>query len=235
MRNFSAPPSAAPRALRPRTATGFRILLTLSLLTLTLTSPSIAQLHQGQKLVEATLVADTTAIVPGQPFRLGLHLRMAPGWHTYWENPGDSGLATTFEPDLPAGFEIAPITWPLPKRIIEPGNIQVYAYKDEVLLVRTITPPATLDTAEISLNAKSTWLVCEAICIPGKADVQLTLPVAPSAATRQHGTLHPVRRRYPLAERAALRRLLDPHPHRLEPRPPRHHRRHPRRLLPLRE
>ena len=170
---------AAPRALRPRTTTGLCILLTLSLLTLAFTSP--AQLHQGQKLVEASLLADTTAIVPGQPFRLGLLLRMAPGWHTYWQNPGDSGLATTFDPQLPAGFTAGEITWPLPKRLVEAGDIQVYAYKNEALLVRTITPPAAINAPEITIPAKSSWLVCEAICIPGKADVQLTLPVATSA------------------------------------------------------
>ncbi len=180
MRSHSATRSAAPRALRPRTATGLRFLL-LTLALLTLTSPSSAQIHQGQKLVQASLLADTTAIVPGQPFRLGLLLRMAPGWHTYWENPGDSGLATTFDPQLPEGFTASAIAWPLPKRLIEPGDIQVYAYKGEVLLVRTITPPAALDAQEITIPAKSSWLVCEAICIPGKADVQLTLPVASSA------------------------------------------------------
>ncbi len=156
------------------------LFFTLSLLTLT--SPSFAQLHQGQKLVEASLLADTTALVPGKTFRLGLLLRMAPGWHTYWQNPGDSGLATTFDPQLPGGFTASDIIWPLPKRLVEPGDIQVYAYKNEVLLVRTITPPAAIEAAEITIPAKSSWLVCEAICIPGKADVQLTLPVATSAA-----------------------------------------------------
>jgi len=126
-------------------------------------------------------VADTTAIIPGQTFRIGLLLRMAPGWHTYWENPGDSGLATKFEPQLATGFVAGPIAWPLPQRIIEPGDIQVYAYKGEILLVRTITPPATLAAPEINIPAKSTWLVCEAICIPGKADLQITLPVAAAA------------------------------------------------------
>ena len=159
-----------------------RTVLLLTSYFILLTSPSPAQLHQGQKLVEASLLADTTALVPGQPFRLGLLLRMAPGWHTYWENPGDSGLATTFDPQLPAGFTASDITWPLPKRLVEPGDIQVYAYKNEVLLVRTITPPASIDAPEITIPAKSSWLVCEAICIPGKADVQLTLPVATSAA-----------------------------------------------------
>lgn len=146
-----------------------------------LASPSSAQLHQGQKLVEASLLADTTAIVPGQPFRLGLLLRMAPGWHTYWENPGDSGLATTFDPQVPEGFQAGPIVWPLPKRIVEPGDIQVYAYKDEVLLVRTVTPPAAITAPDANITAKSSWLVCEAICIPGKAEVQLALPVANAA------------------------------------------------------
>ena len=158
-----------------------RTVLLLTSYFILLTSPSPAQLHQGQKLVEASLLADTTALVPGQPFRLGLLLRMAPGWHTYWENPGDSGLATTFHPQLPAGFTASDITWPLPRRLVEPGDIQVYAYKNEVLLVRTITPPASIDVPEITIPAKSSWLVCEAICIPGKADVQLTLPVATSA------------------------------------------------------
>jgi len=142
---------------------------------------SLAQVHQGQTLVEASLLADTTAVVPGQPFRLGLLLRMAPGWHTYWENPGDSGLATKFDPQLPDGFTAGNIEWPLPRRLVEPGDIQVYAYKNEVLLVRTITPPAAIDAAEIVIPAKSSWLVCEAICIPGKAEVSVTLPVAGSA------------------------------------------------------
>ncbi|MBU3665241.1 MAG: thiol:disulfide interchange protein [Chthoniobacterales bacterium] len=153
-----------------------RALLFLALLV----SPLAAQTYQGKKLVEASLVADTTAIVPGRPFRLGLHLRMAPGWHTYWENPGDSGLATTFDLELPAGFEAGPVSWPLPQRLVEPGDIQVYAYRDEVLLVRTVTAPVT-EAREVEFRAKSTWLVCEAICIPGKAELNLALPVAPDA------------------------------------------------------
>ncbi len=175
-----------PRATKSGASYGRRFLAALLVSFFLLPFSSPAQLYQGQKLVEATLLADTTAIAPGQTFRLGLLLRMAPGWHTYWENPGDSGLATEFEPQLPPGFAAGPLTWPLPQRIIEPGDIQVYAYKGEVLLVRTITTPADLDTAEISIPAKASWLVCEAICIPGKADLQLTLPV--SASTQPANT-----------------------------------------------
>jgi thiol:disulfide interchange protein len=145
-------------------------------------APLRAQVYQGQTLVEASLVADTTAIIPGQPFRVGLLLRMAAGWHTYWENPGDSGLPTTFDLELPEGFTAGPLQWPLPQRIIEPGDIQVYAYRGETLLIRTITPPADLGVGTINIKAKATWLVCEQICIPGKAPMELSLPAGGPAA-----------------------------------------------------
>ena len=185
----SSPPETTlcPGTTRSSASHGRRVLAALLFPFFLLTFSSSAQLYQGQKLVEATLLADTTAIVPGQTFRLGLLLRMAPGWHTYWENPGDSGLATEFEPQLPPGFTAGPTGWPLPKRIIEPGDIQVYAYKGEVLLVRSITTPAAVDAAEISIPVKATWLVCEAVCIPGKAGLQLTLPVASSAEPANPG------------------------------------------------
>ena len=159
-----------------------RLLLLFSLI---LASPIAAQVYEGRQLVEASLVADTTAIVPGQPFRVGLHLRMAPGWHTYWQNPGDAGLATTFDLALPDGFTAGPVEWPLPRRIVEPGDVQVYAYKGNVLLVRTVTPPMAMrafSDTPLAFRAKSSWLVCEEICIPGKTETALKLPVAANAA-----------------------------------------------------
>jgi thiol:disulfide interchange protein len=159
-----------------------RLFLPSLALLLVLAAPLAAQMHQGRQLVEARLVADTTAIVPGQPFRIGLHLRMAPGWHTYWENPGDSGLPTDFTLPAPPGFEVGPVVWPLPRRVVEPGDVVVYAYKGEVLLVRTVTPPARIAETSIGFHATAKWLVCEAICIPGKAAPELTLPVAATAA-----------------------------------------------------
>ncbi|MFZ4483335.1 MAG: protein-disulfide reductase DsbD family protein [Chthoniobacterales bacterium] len=144
-------------------------------------APLSAQVYQDQTLVEPSLIADTTTVVPGQSFRVGLLLRMAPGWHTYWENPGDSGLPSTFDLELPPGFSAGPLEWPLPQRIIEPGDIQVYAYRGETLLTRTVTAPADLGATTITLKAKSTWLVCAEICIPGKSRLELSLPVGTSA------------------------------------------------------
>ncbi len=102
---------------------------------------------------------------------------MAPDWHTYWEYPGDAGLPTSIAWTLPDGFVAGPIQWPLPYRVVEPGDIEVYAYKDKVLLLTAIIAPAELKDATVTLRAKVDWLVCAEICIPGSADLELSLPV----------------------------------------------------------
>lgn len=137
-----------------------------------------AQLYEGHNLVEARLVADTTAIVPGKPFRVGIVLQMAPTWHTYWAYSGDAGIPTSIKWQLPPGFRAGPIEWPLPEATVEPGNIEVYGYGGEVMLIQSIEPPAHLEPGEVTLHAGASWLVCADLCIPGKQDVSLSLPVA---------------------------------------------------------
>lgn len=137
-----------------------------------------AQVFEGKTLVKASLLADATAIVPGKPFEVGVLLEMEPGWHTYWEYPGDAGLPTSIGWTLPEGFVAGPIQWPLPHRVVEPGDIQVYAYKDKVLLLTAIVAPAQIAEAKVTLRAKVDWLVCAEICIPGSANLEISLPVA---------------------------------------------------------
>ncbi len=160
-------------------AIALRLLLGLAFF-LCAAAPAPAQIHDGKVLVKASLLADTSSIVPGQSFQVGLLLEMAPSWHTYWQYSGDSGLPTSIDWELPPGFTAGPIEWPLPEAKIEPGDIQVYSYGGRVLLLTTITPPANL-LKNATLRAKATWLVCEEICVPGDAKLELTLPVAQSA------------------------------------------------------
>lgn len=142
----------------------------------------LSQTYQGKQLVKAELVADTNAIVPGKPFTVGLLLRMAPAWHTYWKFSGDAGLPTEIKWNVPAGWKISEIQWPIPLKTIDPGDIQTYGYVDEVLLMQEVTPPATIDNSPVKFSADASWLVCEKICIPGSATLQLELP---TAATNQ--------------------------------------------------
>jgi thiol:disulfide interchange protein len=141
-----------------------------------------SQTYEGRELVKAELLADTNAVVPGKPFTVGLLLRMAPGWHTYWKFPGDAGIPTELKWKLPPGWKVGEIQWPIPLKTNDPGDIQTYGYQDEILLMQEITPPAKIDNSPVKLSADATWLVCEKICIPGNAGLQLELPKSTTSA-----------------------------------------------------
>ena len=133
--------------------------------------------------VEAELVAERTAVAPGEPLTVALRLKMIPEWHTYWRNPGDSGEPTRLEWRLPAGFEASEIHWPYPQRL-PAGPLMNYGYEGEVLLLSRIMPPRELAPGtSVTLAAKANWLVCSREhCIPEDGEVSLTLPVAAGAA-----------------------------------------------------
>lgn len=129
-------------------------------------------------LVQAELVAEPRAIEPGRPFTVGIRLRMAEHWHTYWRNPGDSGLATEISWTLPPGFSAGPIQWPSPSRI-PIGPLVNYGYEDETVLLVEITPPADFGGAKsVELKALVNYLVCERECIPGEAQLSTRVPTA---------------------------------------------------------
>src|SRR5690349_11544750 len=103
---------------------------------------------------------------------------MEPHWHTYWKYPGDAGIPTDIKWQLPEGWRVVDIQWPIPLRLEEPGDILIYGYHDEILLIQQVTPPKNLTNASANLSAKVSWLVCEKICIPGDGTVNLSLPIA---------------------------------------------------------
>src|ERR1700719_393042 len=143
-----------------------------------------SQTYQGKELVKASILADTSAIVPGKPFTAGLLLRMAPGWHTYWKFSGDAGLPSEIKWKLPPGWKVGEIQWPIPLKTNDPGDIQTYGYQDEILLIQEITPPPKIDISPIKLSAEANWLVCERICIPGGATLDLELPTSTTAVPK---------------------------------------------------
>src|SRR5262245_2127239 len=131
--------------------------------------------------VQVELVSEVAAVAPGQPFWIALRQRIAPGWHTYWMNPGDSGEPPRIDWDLPAGFRAGEFAVPFPQRI-SGGPAMTYGYSGEVVLPMTMTPPANVPPGkDVTLRGRASWLVCEKICIPEEAPVALTLPVATGA------------------------------------------------------
>ncbi len=180
-------------AFRFRRAVGVLALLACPIFT----APVEAQTYEGRELVKAELLAKTTAIVPGQPFRVGVLLKMVPGWHTYWKFPGDAGIPSEIKWKLPAGWKAGAMQWPIPLKLLEPGDIQIYGYHDEVLLIQEITPPASIAETSVKLSAETDWLVCEKICIPGGTAVELELPVAANSTLANVETFDRYERRLP--------------------------------------
>ena len=121
----------------------------------------------------------------GQPLWVGLQLTHQPEWHTYWRNPGDSGLPTQLELNLPAGITAGDVLWPLPRKL-KAGNLTNYGFDKTVLLAVPLTvskqyKPNATQTLDIQLHAN--WLVCRLECIPQEGDFDLHLPVNSSFAS----------------------------------------------------
>ena len=131
--------------------------------------------------VEAEIVSRYAAVLPGQPIEAALRLKIIDHWHTYWQNPGDSGLPTKIIWSLPDGFTAAPIEWPHPKKL-PLGPLMNFGYESEVLHLVTLQTPKKLKAGQtVTLKAKAEWLVCSDVCIPENAELEISLPVLGSA------------------------------------------------------
>jgi len=141
-----------------------------------------ATVQNGQ--VQVQLVASVNQVRPGEQITVGLQQHIQPGWHTYWLNPGDSGLATTIEWTLPTGASAGDIQWPLPHRFVQ-GSVGNFGYDTDVTLLSRISVPAKLRSgASFPIGAKVRWLACRDVCVPQEATVQLVLPVTHADAVR---------------------------------------------------
>jgi len=125
----------------------------------------------------AELLVEDQWIQPGRNFYLALNLKLERGWHTYWLNPGDSGEPPRIVWHLPAGLTAGPIEWPAPRRLVH-SSITDYGYEDSVaLLIPIHATSALMIGAQMELAADLKILVCCDVCIPGKAQLSLSLPV----------------------------------------------------------
>ena len=155
----------------------------------------------------ASLVSASDSVAPGQPVTVGLRLRMAPGWHTYWRNPGDAGVAAELAWSLPPGVSVGPIAWPAPARMRE-GPLMTFGYTGDVLLPVTITPAAG-SRAPLQLVLTANWLVCAKICVPEQGSFNMTLPPGDGAASAQAPLFADAAARVPVASPFAARIAPD--------------------------
>jgi thiol:disulfide interchange protein len=127
-----------------------------------------------------TLLSSTDAPAPGKPFRLGLHFRLAAGWHIYWQNPGDAGAPPELSLDLPKDAKAGPIEWPAPAPQQE-GPVTTYGYTGAVLLPFEVTSAS----GDIAATARVNWLICSDICVPESGTFNLSLNRGDGAPSAQ--------------------------------------------------
>ncbi len=125
---------------------------------------------------QVRLIPAADPVRPGDTVWMAVPLHMDAGWHTYWRNPGDSGMSTTIQWTLPPGVSAGEICWPLPEKIAEAG-ITTYVYKSDVTLLVRLTLAPDLNLGPLEVKARLSWLECNAQCVPGEASVTATLNV----------------------------------------------------------
>lgn len=138
--------------------------------------------------VKAELIAEHGSIQPGGKTRVGVSFELEDGWHIYAEDPGDAGLATQVAWGSSSHWvQFGPLQWPKPQEFIDPGDIRTRGYSGAVVLHSTLTRnvPMVLrrnifptDEPQLQVRAEVKWLACKEICIPGGAQLELTLPVS---------------------------------------------------------
>ena len=150
--------------------------LALGLMLLPGISASAASIPHGT----VDLIAENQWITPGGRIYFGLNFQLEKGWHIYWMNPGDSGQPPRVAWRLPTGLRAGEIEWPAPRRL-GTSSIVDFGYDHAVMLLVPMRASSTLPASQAAqLGAELKVLVCREICVPGKSQVSLTLPIKPT-------------------------------------------------------
>lgn len=142
------------------------LLRATAIVALLLSSAAAAPIERGTaRLVAAGLsTSDAQAAVV---------LQLAPGWHTYWRDPGDAGVPPTFDFAGSRNAASVEVLYPAPVRMVEEGAT-VYGYRDSVTFPLRVKASDPAQPVELSLTLA--YAVCERVCVPARAELHTTLP-----------------------------------------------------------
>lgn len=160
--------------------------LVTRLLSLLLPSLLVVSAHAAH--TQASLLLGDSTAEPGQTVLAGVRLQMDSGWHTYWKNPGDSGMATRIEWQLPAGVSAGDFEWPAPEKLFD-TNLTTYIYQHEVVLLVPLKLAGNLKPGTLNLKASVSWLECDQECVPGAAEIQAQLNIGSQTVPARNASL----------------------------------------------
>ena len=161
------------------------LLLFLALALSLLFAPGVSAQSAPGTHANIQLVSEEKSVRPSAPFWVGILFQLDPGWHIYWQNPGDSGEPPKIEWRLPPDFRAGAIRWPRPIRL-GTTSVRDYGYEGQVLLMTALQPHHQV-ASSVEIAATVKYVVCQEICIPGKADLKLLLPVSEATNTETTG------------------------------------------------
>ncbi|CAH0352255.1 MAG: thioredoxin family protein [Sphingobium sp.] len=155
--------------------------LLMTLATLFVTIPATAQIGAfggSEPNIAARLEAESATPAPGKTLTIAFVMTPKPGWHGYWENPGDAGIGMTVKWTLPSGVTAGPLRHPVPETLIISGLMN-YVYEGRYAILVTLNIPATMKPGDLlPIRARGDWLACtREICVPGGGDLSLDLVV----------------------------------------------------------
>ena len=128
---------------------------------------------------ELELISEQSSVAPGDSFWIGIRMDIRDGWYVYYRNPGDSGLPMTVNWTHDGDYNISDIHWPYPKWKDVSGGLTSYAYEDSILYMMEAVAPEDLEPGDdITISVETDYLICEDVCIPEYADLEMKIPVS---------------------------------------------------------
>lgn len=131
--------------------------------------------------VKANLTSNHTVVTAGQDFQLLVEIELESGWHAYWKNPGDCGMAPSINWKLPEGLTVTNIDWPTPEKFETEDSI-TYGYKEKFPLLITVNAADSLKEQTLDIEGDLQWIVCSSeTCLPGNTHIKAQIKVGTDA------------------------------------------------------
>ena len=138
---------------------------------------SVALAAQNRSNASAQIVVDSYSLEINQIIPIGILIELENNWHIYWRNPGDSGMPTSIDFNLPDGITISEIKWPAPKAF-EYDGLASYGYEKQLLLLAYLSVPKNYNLSSIEIIANLKSLICKDVCIPFNTTVSTEIDLA---------------------------------------------------------
>ncbi len=132
---------------------------------------------QNLQPASASIVLESYSAGNNSVIPIGILIELEKDWYIYWFNPGDSGMPTTIDFDLPEGIIISDLKWPAPD-IFEFEGLASYGFKDKVLLLADLYIPDNFNTDTFTITVNLNSLICKHVCIPFNASISKEVSLA---------------------------------------------------------